>query len=738
VSEPERCPHCGHEAEPGQRFCGSCGGVLALVCPVCKTENPLSNQFCGSCGAELVRPQAIGEVEERKVVTVLFADLVGFTSRSEQLDPEDVRAILSQYYGQLRSDLEAHGGTVEKFIGDAVMAVFGAPVAHGDDPERAVRAALAIRKSVREMSAADEVLDLKVRIGVNTGEAIVTVGSDAAPGEGMVAGDVVNTASRLQTSAPEDSILVGEETYRATSTRITYEEIEPVAVKGKEAPVRGWLALEAASFGIERPRVAPFVGRDSELLVLRRIWEESVTAGRPRLVTLVGPSGIGKTRLAAELAAEIERDGGRTVAGRSLPYGSSGTYLAFRHQVKDVAGIFENDPPDLAHEKLHQAVAGLLESDDAEEVADHIALLIGLRAVAEVGDRQVLFFSARRFVEELARERPTLLLYEDLQWADASLLDLVEHLANRVRDVPLVLLALARPEFIDGRPSWGSRLPSFSSIAVEPLGERDSRELATQLLGNLDEDAARFAAKAEGNPLFIEELAASVAEGATVASGDLPTNVRAIVSARLDALPGQERTLLLDASVVGRYFWPRVLEQLGWGSTALSEALDSLEQRDLIRRDPKSRVAGDHQFSFKHTLIRDVAYATLPRAKRRARHAAVARFVEQDAGELDAVAAFLAHHWREAGDTDRALDYFLTAAERASRGWAKEEAVDFYDLALELVPEENRERRRRIMLTRAVVAQAAVHIVDAERLGRSEESGPQMGKSSGVTSPPIS
>jgi eukaryotic-like serine/threonine-protein kinase len=282
--------------------------------------------------------------------------------------------------------------------------------------------------------------------------------------------------------------------------------------------------------------------------------------------------------------------------------------------------------------------------------------------------------------------------------------------------VPLVMLALARPEFLEDRPSWGGRLPSYSSIPLEPLAEEDSRALAGQLLGGEGDEVNRLVASAEGNPLFIEELAASLTEGATTAAGGLPTNVRSIVSARLDALPAAERSLVLDASVIGRVFWRRMLEHLGWESESLAEALDSLEQRDLIRREPRSRVSGDHQFSFKHSLIRDVAYATLTRAKRRARHAAVARFVEQDAGELDAVAAFLAHHWREAGDVERALDYLLTAAERASRGWAKEEAVQFYDRALGLVPREQRERRRRLTLARAVAAQAAYHILDAERL----------------------
>jgi class 3 adenylate cyclase len=494
------CPHCGNEVDASQRFCGSCGGVLALVCPACEAENPLSNKFCGTCGAELVRQEPVQEVEERRVVTVLFADLVGFTSRAEQLDPEDVRALLSRYYSRLRVDLEAYGGTVEKFIGDAVMAVFGAPVAHGDDPERAVRAALAIQKSVAQLNEAEPTANLQLRIGLNTGEAIVSVGSESE-GEGMVAGDVVNTAARLQTSAPENGILVGEETYRATNGRITYEQVEPILAKGKTDPVRAWLALGAASPGVERRPATPLVGRDSELLVLRRIWEEAVEARRPRLVTLFGPPGIGKSRLAAELATEIEQNGGRVLTGRSMTYGTSGTYLAFRHQVKDLAGIFENDPPDAAHQKLGQTVGALVGSDGSEEVADHIALLIGLRAEADVGDRQVLFHSARRLVEAMAGQQPTLLLYEDIHSADSSLLDLIEHFASYVRDVPLVLLTLARPDLLDGRPNWGSRLASYSSIPLEPLGEEDSRALATELLrGQELKDADQLASTAEGNP----------------------------------------------------------------------------------------------------------------------------------------------------------------------------------------------------------------------------------------------
>jgi class 3 adenylate cyclase len=730
VSERQICGRCGHENDPEQRFCGSCGAALFVSCPSCGAENPSSHAFCGRCGSELARVQRTGSGEERRVVTVVFADLVGFTSRAEQLDPEDVRGILSSYYARLREELEQFGGTVEKFIGDAVMAVFGAPVAHGDDPERAVRAALAIRQSVAAMNEADPTLDLQLRIAVNTGEAIVSLGTEAPRGEGMIAGDVVNTASRLQTAAPTNGVVVGEETYRATRTAIQYEELEPLELKGKQLPVRAWLALGVRDSAPERGG-APLVGRQSELSVLGGIWERSVREGRPHLVTMLAPAGTGKSRLTREFAATVESSGGRVVAGRSLPYGAPSAYLPFRHQVKDAAGIFETDPPDVATGKLRATVSSLLGDDHVEEVTQHLTLLIGLAPERDVENRQVLFFSARRFVEALARREPTVLVFEDIHWADSSLLDLLEHLAARVRDVPLVLLALARPELLDSRPTWGSRLPAYTSLPLEPLGEREAQELAARLLrtgangSSAYDEAARLAETSGGNPLFIEELAASVAEGTTEASQSLPTNIRAIISARLDALQPEERSLVLDASVIGKLFWRRGLEYLGWSTEELSDVLDSLEARDLIRRHVRSRVEGDEEYSFKHGLIRDVAYATLPRAQRRERHAAFAKFVEESAGDRTAAAAFLAHHWREAGEDERALSYLLAAAEQASRGWAKREAATFYGEALQLVPAEDAARRRTILLKQAVAIQAADHVVDVEgRRGPAEHAAP--------------
>jgi len=690
------------------------------ICPSCGQENPPIAKFCLAC-AEPLADRSHALPEERKVVTVLFADLVGFTARAERLDPEDVRAILTPYFARVRSEIEAFGGTVEKFIGDAVMAVFGAPVAHGDDPERAVRAALAMCAAVDEMNGNDVELELKIRVAVNTGEALVSLAASVAQGEGVVAGDVVNTASRLQEAAPVNGILVGEETYRATRSVIRYENAEPVVAKGKQEPVHVWRALAASAGPGERAagRV-PMLGRVSELAVLQRIWERVVDERRPQLVTLFGPAGIGKTRLASEFAQLARAGGARAVMGRSLPYGEVLPYGAFATQVKQVAKIFDTDDLGTASEKLDRAVAELLEGESSD-VSSHIAMLIGLGSEGGVSDRQTLFFSARRLIEALAKEQPTVLIFEDIHWADAGMLDLLEVLSSRIRDVPLLLLALARPELLERRPAWGGGLPGYTALPIEPLSEGHAKELAAQVLRQMQKpsrDSGEIGLVGEGNPLFIEELAASVAEDATATAGELPTTIRGIVSARLDALPPGERAVLLDAAVIGKVFWTGALEQMSSGALDLAELLDSLEGRDLIRREPVSRLRGVQQFSFKHDLIRDAAYATLPRQQRRTRHAQVAAFLEETTSETPAAASALAQHWREAGEDRRAADYLVIAGDQAGRGWAKEEAVGLYQQALDLIGDGDPELRRRVTQRQAVAAVAVVHVSDADLMGR--------------------
>ena len=684
------------------------------VCASCSQENPDVARFCLHCGASLA---VAAHREERRVVSVLFVDIVGFTSRAEQLDPEDVRSFLTPYYERVRREIEGHGGRIEKFVGDAVLGIFGAPVAHGDDAERAVRAALAIRDALREMDETDAELDLQVRLAVNTGEAIVDLDARPEAGDTMIVGDVVNTASRLQGAAPVNGILVGAETHTATRSTIAYTAAAPVVAKGKAAPVEVWLAVGAAApAGARALSDAPLVGRERELGLLARLWEQVCDERRPHLVTVIGPAGIGKSRLAEEFARLVSAGGGRALRGRSLPYGDSSAYGAFAQHVKQIAGIFDNDETQVALEKLTAV------SEAPGELAEALALLLGFSTEATV-DREGLFFAARHFVEGVARERPTMLVFEDIHWADSSLLDLIEVLSARTEDAPVLFVALARPELFSERRSWGGGLVSATALSLEPLAERDAEQLAAQLLaGRVAESSAmRLATAAEGNPLFIEELAAVVAERTAPDVDALPTTIRSILAARLDALEPDERALLLDAAVVGKIFWRGVLERLQKRSVGLSELLGPLEERGFIRREAVSRIQGDQQYTFKHDLMRAVTYATVPRAQRRERHSEVARFLEETTTETGESAATLAFHWREAGDVDRAISYFLTAGDHAGRGWAKERAVSLYSDAFKLLPEGD-ERRRDVARKRAVAFQALYHVPDAASLARRVES----------------
>ncbi len=677
------------------------------VCKACGQENPEIARFCLRCGVALANGV---HREERRVVSVLFVDLVGFTSLAEKLDPEDVRSFLTPYYERVRGEIERHGGRLEKFVGDAVLGIFGAPVAHGDDAERAVRAALAVRDALRAMNEADRELDLQFRAAVNTGEAMVDLDARPEHGGAMIVGDVVNTASRLQSAAPINGVLVGRETYVSTRSTIAYAAAPPVVAKGKAAPIEVWVALDpAAPAGERRFSEAPLVGRERDLELLARLWEQVRTERRPHLLTVIGPAGIGKSRLAEEFARLVRSQGGRAFRGRSLPYGDSSAYGAFAQQVKQVAGIFDNDEAALAREKLGRTAEG-------PELTQALALLLGFQADRPI-DREGLFFAARDFVERVARDQPTMLVFEDVHWAERSLLDLVEMLGALTQGVPLLLVALARPELFADRPGWGGGLTSYTALPLEPLDDRDAAQLAVRLLPGHEDDelAERLAAAAEGNPLFIEELAAAVVERSATDLETLPTTVRSILAARLDALEPDERSILLDAAVVGKVFWRGLLERLDSRNARLGASLGALEERGLIRHDGVSRIAGHDQYSFRRGLMRNVAYATVPRARRRERHAEVARFLEETTTATGESASTLAFHWRAAGDHERAVSYFVTAADHASQGWAKERAFRLYSEAFALLPEGD-DRRRELTHKRAIAYQSMLHVSDAARL----------------------
>ena len=711
------CADCGNENAPDRRFCGSCGHALFQVCPSCGEESPPALDYCGACGSALVpRARVAAALEgERRWATVLFADLAGFTHFSETTDPEDLRLMIDQCTSQMGEIVDRYGGWIDKVMGDALMAVFGAPVAHEDDAERAVRVGLELQRYAAENT--DELGGLALRVGVDSGEVMFAPVGPGDRREPTVMGDTVNTASRLQEAAPQGSVLIGGETRSACRSAISCEAVTPITVKGKDAPVEAWLAREAISSTAETVSSEPILGRAPELELLRSTWERVVELRQAQLVSVLGTAGIGKTRLCQELMRFVEERGDRVVRGRSLPYGESTGYGALATMIREVADIFETDPSHESKEKLRRRVETLIDVGNRHTVLTHLSLLAGLTEDV-VGRRSELFVSAREFFEALGRERATLFVFEDVHWANPSLLDLIESVAAHVREVPAMFLTLARGELLDARPSWGGGKPRHTGLSLEPLAAEDAHELALRSLRGVPElevAAERIERAAGGNPLFVEELTAAMTEGAADPAQELPVAIRATISARLDALPAEERRLLLDASVVGNTFWRGAIERLAGDELSAVPALEDLEFRELIRRRRTSRMQGDEEFSFKHELIRDVAYATLPHAARRERHAIVAAFLEEEAGSGADAAAILAYHWREAGDSERAVGYLLSAAELAGRGWAKGEAVSLYNQALELIPQEDESRRREVELKRAVDYAAFSHIDDARR-----------------------
>ncbi|MDQ2981185.1 MAG: AAA family ATPase [Actinomycetota bacterium] len=671
-----------------------------MACPSCGKELPGEFPFCPFCGSALTEARPAPAREERKVVTCLFCDLVGFTSRAEAMDPEDVRALLSPYHAHLRSELERFGGTVEKFIGDAVMALFGAPVAHEDDPERAVRAALAIRDWARERE------DLQVRLGVTTGEALIRL--DAQPGETTAAGDVVNTASRLQSGAPENGILVDETTYHATDQAIDYEQAEPVEAKGKAERVPAWEALEARSrVGVEAFETgAPLVGRRRELDVLLDAFTRARSENEPQCVTLVGVPGIGKSRLVYEFFRQGVQADSELIYwrhGRCPPYGDGVTYWAVAEMVKAQAGILETDAAEEAGAKLARAVEAAV-GDEARWVLANLRPLVGLGEADEVSqDRQNEAFAAwRRFFEGLAEARPLVLVFEDLHWADEGLLDFVDHLVEWASGVPLLVVCTARPELLDRRPGWGGGKLNVTTLRVAALSDDDAAQLVADLIGRAvlpAETQAALLMHAGGNPLYAEQYARMLAERDSVEDLPLPENVQGLIAARLDLLSPEEKALLQDAAVIGRTFWPAALRAIGTGDS-VDRTLHALERKEFVRRERRSAVGGEAEYAFRHVLVRDVAYGQIPRAERAEKHRRTAEWIES-LGRAEDHAEMLAHHYfsalelaRAAGLEDdllveRARGALREAGARATALNAFGQAARFYERALELAPDES-------------------------------------------------
>jgi class 3 adenylate cyclase/tetratricopeptide (TPR) repeat protein len=649
----KRCSSCGAELPPGARFCPSCGAVV---------------------------DEAVPAGQERKLVTVLFADVTGSTGLGERLDPEQLREVMTDFFDAMRSEIEAEGGTVEKFIGDAVMAAFGVPTAHEDDPARALRAALRMRDRLGELNERlleTHGLTLKVRVGVNTGE--VVAATAPKPGESMVSGDAVNVAARLEQSASPDQIVVSERTARATRG-FAFREIGTLQLKGKGTAVP---AVELAGEGMAEPDrgvpglAAPMVGRDNELAVLTSLYERVASEGRPYLVTVYGDAGVGKSRLTSEFLRWAERGPRppRILRGRCLPYGDGVTYWPLAEILKGYAGVLDTDPPELALEKIRKVAKDLFDEDagqDAERITAALAYTVGIEhpdiSFRDVAPRQVraeTHGAWRSLFSAISSTEPLVVVVEDIHWADGAMLDLLQELADRVHGAALIVCP-SRPELTARRPDWGGGRRSFSSIFLEPLSADDADRLVSLLLSVEDLPASvhtRILERAEGNPFFLEEIVRQLIDaGRIVRDADrwravtdiedveIPDTVQAVLAARIDLLePADKRTLQL-AAVVGRVFWPGPVARLLDGEgDVLDDTMDRLQDRELILARVSSSMAGEEEFIFKHVLTRDVAYESLPRRDRVRAHAEAARWIEETAGErqLEFV-ELLAYHYGQA------------------------------------------------------------------------------------------
>ena len=691
------------------------------ACSSCGFEYEGDFKFCPFCTAPLTAPaRPLGE--ERKVVSVLFCDLVGYTAASETADPEDVDRMLAAYFAMARSRVGAHGGVVQKFIGDAVVGVFGVPAAHEDDAERAVRAGLRIVEDAERLVGVAGV-PLRLRVGVNTGEALVRLGVSAASGEGFLTGDAVNIASRLQSLAPEGGVAVGLATFEATAPVFDYVELEPASLKGKAEPVRVFHARSArARFGADLTRThdSPFVGREIDLALLKGVFEKAVASSSVQLVTVVGEPGLGKSRLVAELFAYIDGRPATTIwrQGRCLPYGEGITFWALGEILKAHTGVLESDPPEVAREKLDVV---LPEGDEREWFRQRLLPLLGIEASSSA-EREELFTAWRRFLEQIAEEHATVLVFEDLHWADEAMLGFLEHLADLAEAVPLLIVGTARPELYERHPSYTSRLRNATPIQLAPLSQDETARLISALLESTvipAELQQPILDRAGGNPLYAEEFIRllkdrdllervgpswQLKEGAEL---PFPDSVQALIAARLDTLEPEAKSLLADAAVIGKVFWAGAVSSMGERDPdQVTTTLRELSRKELVRPVRQSSMEGEAEYAFWHVLARDVAYNQLPRASRAARHVAAAQWIESKAvGRVEDLADVLAYHYtsalelaQAAGQAEQAAELeapalrFLGLAGERALGLDTTAALTSFQRALTLTPQGHPDR----------------------------------------------
>jgi class 3 adenylate cyclase/DNA-binding SARP family transcriptional activator len=685
------------------------------ICPSCGAEAPAAARFCPTCGAAL---GAAGAPEEMlRLVTVLFADVVESTARAETRHPEDVRALMTEYFEAMKGEIEAEGGAVEKFVGDAVMAVFGIPTAREDDAVRAVRASVRMLERLRVWNAGrDPAEQLEIRIGASTGD---VVAGEARQGDLGVTGDVVNVAARLQQAAEPGTIVIADRTARAARSRFELTEIdEPLVLRGRSEPVAAWLvdsereATEPRGVpGLE----APLVGRDEQLASLRASFDRVDREGHPELVTLIGDAGIGKSRLVTEFLVQLDTEA-RVLIGRCLPYGQGATLWPLAEMLKAEAVVLDTDRADAAWTKIAHLVDASIDPElagDSSRTAAALASTLGLRppddALGSVDPRDLyreLIVAWRALLASIARRDPLVFVVEDLHWADPTMLDVLDELAERL-DGPILFLCTARPDLLRSRPDWGGGHRSFSALPLDPLSSDEGALLVSHLLevdALPDGVRGRILERSEGNPFFLEEIVRHLIDEGSLVREDgrwrarglvdtveIPDSVQAAILARLDLLSPGEKRVAQRAAVVGRVFWDGAVGTLAQVDD-LDGALRTLRRREFVLERLSSSIAGQAEFTFKHVLVRDVAYESLPRRERGRAHAEAAAWIERTMGDrAGELAELLAHHYDAAfsyiGDADlrrKAREQYLAAAATAHRRFAIEQGERFARRAVEL------------------------------------------------------